>query len=110
MAALAAMVLKVMICATWSEPYFCADVLDDLAAAVHAEVDIDIGHRDAFGVEEALEEELVLERIDVGDLHHVGDERSGGGTAARADRDVLLAGIADEIPDDHESSRETSWP
>src|SRR5439155_10615931 len=28
------------------------DVVDDLAAAVHAEVDVDIGHRDALGIEE----------------------------------------------------------
>ena len=78
------------------------DVVDDFAAAVHAEVDVDIGHRDALGVEEALEEELVLERIDVGDLHDVGDERSGGGATARAYGDILLAGVADKVPDDHE--------
>ena len=54
------------------------DVVDDLAAAVHAEVDVDIGHGDALGVEEALEEQLVLQRIDVGDLHDVGDQRAGG--------------------------------
>ena len=65
-----------MIWATWSEPYFLRHVLDDLSAAVHAEVDVDIGHGDALRVEEALEEELVLERIDVGDLHDVRDEAS----------------------------------
>ena len=85
-AAFAAMVLKVMICATWSRAVLARDVLDDLAAAVHAEVDIDIGHGDAFGVEEALEEQLVLEGIDVGDLHAVGDQRSGSGAAAWARR------------------------
>ena len=69
-----------------------ADVLDDLAAAVHAEVDIDIGHGDALGVEEALEEQLVLERVDVGDLHAVGDEGAGGGTTAGADGDVTARG------------------
>ena len=67
------------------------DVLDDFAAAVHAEVDVDIGHRDALGIQEALEEQHVLHRIDVGDLHRVGDERSGGRTAARADGDAIVA-------------------
>jgi len=41
------------------------DVIDEFAAPAHAEVDIDIGHRNAFGIEEALEEQVVLERIDV---------------------------------------------
>src|SRR6202012_3459546 len=78
------------------------DVFNDLAAPVHAEVDVDIGHRDALWVEEAFEEELVLQRIDVGDLHDVGDKRSGGRASARSDRDVLLASIPDKVPDDHE--------
>ena len=78
------------------------DVVDDLAAAVHAEVDVDIGHGDALGIEEALEEQLVLERIDVGDLHGVGDERAGGGAAAGADGDAVVAGVLDEVPDDEE--------
>ena len=43
-AARAPCVPKVMICATCSRPYFCGDVVDHLAAAVHAEVDVDIGH------------------------------------------------------------------
>src|SRR5215217_1944700 len=51
-----------------------SDVVDDVTAASDTEVDIDIRHRDAPGVEKALEEEVVLERIDVGDLEAVGDE------------------------------------
>ena len=43
------------------------DVLDDLFAAVLAEVDVDIGRLGAVGIEEALEEQVVLERIDVAD-------------------------------------------
>ena len=35
---------------------FLGDVFDELAAAAHAEVDIDIGHGDALGIEEPLEE------------------------------------------------------
>ncbi len=78
------------------------DVLDDLAATVHAEVDIDIGHGDALRIQEALEEQLVLERVDVGNLHDIGDERSRGRSTARAHRDSLLSRIADKVPDDHE--------
>ena len=44
------------------------DVLDHLAAAVRAEVDVDIGHADALRIEEALEQQAVLQRVDIGDL------------------------------------------
>ena len=54
------------------------DVVDDFAAAIHAEIDIDIRHGDALGIQEALEEQLVLQGIDIGDAEGVGDQRSGG--------------------------------
>src|SRR5579883_69036 len=82
------------------------DVFDDFAAAVHVEVDINVGHGDALGIEKALEEQRVLERIDIGDFHDIADQRAGGGAAAGADRNVMLAGVADEVPNDEEVSRE----
>ncbi len=60
------------------------DVLDHLAAAALAEVDVDVGQRHALGIEEALEDEVVLDRIDVGDPQAVGDEAAGRRAAARA--------------------------
>ena len=78
------------------------DVLDHLAAAPLAEVDVDVGQRHALGVEEALEDQVVLDRIDVGDPQAVGDEAAGRRSAAGADRNALLARVADEVPDDQE--------
>ena len=78
------------------------DVVDDLAAPALAEVDVDVGQRHALGVEEALEDEVVLDRVDVGDAQAVGDEAAGRRAAARPDRDRLLARVADEVPDDEE--------
>ena len=43
------------------------DVLDDLVAARVLEVDVDVRHRHPVGVEEALERQAVLERVDRGD-------------------------------------------
>ena len=91
---------------TLSLPYFSGDVLDDLVAPVHAEVDVEVRHADALGVQEALEQQLVLDRIDVGDAHRVRDQRAGARAAARADRDAVLLGVADEVPDDQEVARE----
>ena len=78
------------------------DVLDDFAAAALAEVDVDVGQRHALGIEEALEDQVVLDRIDVGDAQAVGDEAAGRGSTAGAYRDALLACVADEIPGDQE--------
>ena len=43
-----------------------ADVFDDPPAVVLAEVDIEVGHRDPFGVQEALEQQGVGQWIEVG--------------------------------------------
>ena len=82
------------------------DVADDLVAPVHAEVDVEVRHADALGVEEALEQQLVVDGIDVGDAQAVRHERAGARAAARADGDAVLLGVADEVPDDEEVARE----
>ena len=93
---------KVTIWPTDSRPYFCAHVLDHFAAALEAEVDVDVGHRHALGIQEALEQEIELERADVGDAQRVRDERARRGSAARADRDPPVARRVDEVGDDEE--------
>ena len=60
------------------------DVADHLVAPAHAEVDVDVRHRDALGVQEALEDDVVLDRIDAGDAEAVGDEAARRRAAARA--------------------------
>ncbi len=82
------------------------DVGDDLVAPVHAEIDVEVGHAHALRVEEALEEQVVREGIEVGDPHRVRDQGAGAGAAAGADGDVVLLGEADEVPDDEEVAGE----
>ena len=48
----------------------------------------------------------MLQRIDIGDAQRVRDQRSRRRTTARTHRNVTLAGVADEIPDDQEVSGE----
>ncbi len=79
-----------------------AHVADHLVAPVLAEVDVEIGHRDAFRVQEALEQEVERDRVDVGDGERPGGERAGAGTAPGPDRDVVRLGPLDEVGDDHE--------
>ncbi len=77
-------------------------VTDHALTAADREVDVDVRHRPAGGVQEALEQEVVLERVDVGDAEAVGDDRAGRGATARTDRDAVLLRVADEVPDDQE--------
>ena len=58
------------------------DVGDDLVAPAVLEVDVDVGHRHAVGVEEALEGQLVADRVDRGDPEGVGHDRARGAAAA----------------------------
>ena len=64
-------------------------VVDHLAAAVLAEVDVEVGHRHAFRIEEALEQQAEADRIEIGDGQRIGDQRAGAGAAARPDRNAL---------------------
>ena len=95
-----------MICATLSRPYLLLDVGDDLVAMGFAEVDVEVRHRHALGIEEALEQQAERDRIEVGDGQRPGDDRAGAGAAARPDRDVVRLRPFDEVGDDQEVAGE----
>ena len=78
------------------------DIADHLTAPALVEVDVEVGHRHALGVEEALEDQAVRDRVEVGDLHRVGAHRARTRAAARADADALGLGPRDEVGDDEE--------
>ena len=82
------------------------DVLDHLAAALLAEVDVDVGRLAAALVQEALEEQVVLQRADVAEVQGVGDQRAHARAAGRG-LDALGAGEAHEVPDDEKVVGET---
>ena len=92
---------NVMICETFSRPYF-RDVLNHLAAPTLAEVDVDIWQRYTFRVEETLEDEVVIDRVDVGDAQAPRRRGCRRPSHGPADRNALLAGEADEVPGDQE--------
>ena len=82
------------------------DIVDHLVAPVLAEIDVEIGHRHALGIEEALEQQIEAEGIEVGDGERIGDERACARAAPRPDRDALRLGVFDEVGDDQEVARE----
>ena len=81
------------------------DVADDLTAPALVEVDVEVGHRHALGVEEPLEDEAVRHRVEVGDAHGVGAHRAGTRATAGADADAVALGPVDEVGDDEEVAR-----
>ena len=78
------------------------DVFDQLAASAHAEVDVDIRHGNALRVQETLEEQVVLQRIDIRDAQCVTNQAARRGTAAGPDRNILRARVVNKIPNDQE--------
>ena len=78
------------------------DVLDDLAALDVVEIDIDIRHRHALRVQKALEQQIVLHRVEIRDAEEIRDNRASRRAAARPDADAMLARVVDEIPDNQE--------
>ena len=77
------------------------DVVQYLVAPVVLEVHVDVRHFLAFHVQEALEDETVLQRINVGDAKGVQHD-AGGGTAPHAEHYVALAHEIDDVPHDQE--------
>ena len=79
-----------------------SDVFDDLAAPVHAEIDIDIRHRNTFRVQEALEQKFMLQGIDVSNPQRISNRRSRRRAAPRAHRYAAFARVTDEVPHNQE--------
>ena len=77
------------------------NVADDLVAAGVLEVQVDIRHLAPLDVEKALENELVLQRVDLGDAQAVQHD-AGGGAAAHVEKNIFLVHEPDDVPDHQE--------
>ena len=82
------------------------DVLNDPLAPIAArQIEIDVGPLAAFLGQEALEQQLHLDRIDGRDPEAVAD-RAIGRRPAALHEDVLLPAVVDDVPDDQEVAGE----
>jgi hypothetical protein len=86
-------------------PVLLAHVLDHPPAIVLAEVDVEVGHRHPLGVQEALEEQRVAQRVEVGDAESIGDDGTGARAASGTDRTAVVLGPVDEVGNDQEVAR-----
>ena len=81
-------------------------VADHVAASALVEVEVDVRHGDALWVEESLEQQAVLDRVELGDAQRPGDRRAGGAAAAGTDADAVLLGVPHQVGDDEEVAGE----
>ncbi len=81
-------------------------MVDNLVAFLHAEVDVEVGHRDTFRVEETFEQQVKLKRIEVGDFQRIGHQRSGTRTTARPYRYAVILRPLDKLHYDQEVAGE----
>ena len=86
---------------------FGLHVVDHFFAAVHAKVDVEIGHGHTFGVQEPLEQQAVAQRIKVGDGQGIGHQRPRARSPARPNGNALFLGPLNEISHDQEIAGET---
>ena len=81
-------------------------VVDDFAAATIVKVHIEVGHGDAVGVEESLENQVVVERVQVGNTHRVCDHGARTGTTARTHANTVTLSPVDKVGDHEEVAGE----
>ena len=81
---------------------FPSHIIDHFLPALEAEIHVDIRHGHTLRIQESLEQQIIADGIDVGDVQAVGDDASCGGSSPGAHRNVVFSGVVDEIPDDQE--------
>ena len=74
-------------------------IVNDLRTALVAEIDIEIRHGNALRIEEALKQQVILHRVDIGDADAVGGNTARTGATPRSDRYAVAFGIMNKIVD-----------
>ena len=83
---------------------FLANIIDYLIATFGAEIDIEIRHRNTFGVQKSFEQQAKPQRVEIGNCKHPGNQRTSTRPAPGAHRNILALGPFDDIGDDQEIS------
>ena len=77
-------------------------------AAVIVEVCIDIREGDTVGIQETLEQQIIFDRVDLGNPQAVGNSRTGSRSTSGTDRNAqFFAGGTDKVLHDQEVAGET---
>ncbi len=77
-------------------------VLEQLVAPLVRHVRVDVRHADPFGVQKALEEQIVLDGVELRDAERPRDDGSGGGASPGSHGDTSVLRRLDDAGDDQE--------
>ena len=83
-------------------PVFPSQVIHHQVTLHVTDIRIDIGHAHPFRVQEPFKDQVVLQRVDVGDARQIGHDAAGSTASPRPHRDIVGPAVVDEIPDDEE--------
>ena len=75
------------------------DIVDDFLPAFIAEIHVKIRHGNTLRVQKAFEDQVVADRVDIGDADTVGREAPRTRTAPGPDRNAPAFGVVDKIID-----------
>ena len=82
------------------------NILENFASARFTKINIDIRWRDPVRIQEPLENETVLQRVDVCNSEHVRDDRTRSRTAPRPDRNTSFLCKMDKVPNNEQITDE----
>ena len=80
-------------------------IINHPVAIALAEINVEVGHGNPLRIEKALEQQVVLQRIQIGNLEGIGHQGAGTGAAPGPDRTTVLLGPVDEITNDQKIAR-----
>ena len=73
-------------------------VADHFIAVSIIEVHVDVRHRFASWVQESLEQEVVFDWVEVGDLEAICNRATCRGSSTGSNSDSVVAGVTDQVP------------
>ena len=88
---------------------FVFDVVNHQIAVGLAKVDVKVGHGHPLGVQKTLEQQVVLQRVQVGNLHGVGHQGPCARAPARSHRATVVFGPVDEVAHDQKVTRKAHF-
>ena len=83
------------------------DIVDHAVAVALTKINVKVGHGHPLGVQKSLEQQVVLQRVQIGDAQRVSHQRAGTRAPARAYRAAVVFGPVDEVTDDQEVAGES---
>ena len=79
---------------------FAADILDHRLSALWFKVHVNIRHGYSLRIQETFKEQIIPDRVQLGDPKCIGNQASCGRTSSRTNHDIVVPGIFDKIPYD----------